>query len=247
MRTLVEICCGSADDVFEAAAAGADRAELSAALPLGGLTPSIGQLAAAKTAGLELIAMVRPREGGFCYGAREFDVMLRDAHALLAAGADGVAFGILNGDGTVDAGRCERLLRATGPKQAVFHRAVDVTPDWRAAIDTLCALGFRRVLTSGQAPTAIEGAATIREMIAYANGRIEILPGAGIRPDNVPELVKTTGCTQVHASLRGTRIDASCSVRPDIRFGGALPPSEDTFAVTDPYKVRDFLAALSGQ
>ncbi len=242
---LVEICCGSADDVFEAAASGADRVELNAALPLGGLTPSIGQLTVAKNAGVELIAMIRPREGGFCYGTKEFETMLRDARALLAAGADGIVFGILNADGTVDADRCKRMIQAIGSRQAVFHRAIDVTPDWRAAIDTLCSLGFRRVLTSGQSPTALEGAATIREMIAYAAGRIEILPGAGIRPGNVLDLIEKTKCTQVHASLRGTQIDASCSANPSIRFGGTLPPSEDVFAVTDPHKVRELIAALS--
>ena len=245
-RTLVEICCGSADDVLEAAASGADRVELNAALPLGGLTPSMGQLVASKSAGVELIAMVRPREGGFCYSALEFETMLRDARALIAAGADGIVFGILNPDGTVDAERCKRMVETIGPKQAVFHRAVDVTPDWRAAIDTLCALKFRRVLTSGLATSALEGAATIREMIAYAAGRIEILPGAGIRAHNVVTLIEKTGCTQVHASLRGTRIDSSCSARPDIRFGGALPSSEDAFGVTDARQVRELIATLSG-
>ena len=244
-RTLVEICCGSADDVFEAAMAGADRVELNAALPLGGLTPSIGQLTVAKNTGVELVAMIRPREGGFCYSTREFETMVRDARALLAAGADGIVFGILHEDGTVDAERCKRMVKVVGSKQAVFHRAIDVTPDWRAAIDTLCSLGFGRILTSGQAPTAMEGAATIREMIAYAKGRIEIMPGAGIRPNNVLELIEKTGCSQIHASLRGTRIDTSCSAHSNIRFGGALPPSEDAFAVMDPHKVRTLIATLS--
>lgn len=244
-RILVEICCGTADDVFEAAASGADRVELNAALPLGGLTPSMGELVAAKNAGVELVAMVRPREGGFCYSEREFETMLRDARALIAAGADGIVFGILNPGGTVDAERCRQMVKAIGPKQAVFHRAIDVTPDWRAAIDTLCTLGFRRVLTSGQAATALDGAATIREMIAYVAGRIEILPGAGIRAHNVLELIEKTGCTQVHASLRGTRTDSSCSARPDIRFGGTLSASEDVFGATDPHKVLELVTTLS--
>ena len=244
-HTLVEICCGSADDVFEAAAAGADRVELNAALPLGGLTPSIGEVLLSKSAAIDLMVMVRPREGGFCYSVREFETMLRDTRALIAAGADGIVFGILNPDGTVDAERCEQMVKAIGKKQAVFHRAIDVTPDWRAALDTLCSLGIRRVLTSGQAPSAMEGSTTIREMIAYAAGRIELLPGAGIRPNNVLELIRNTGCTQVHASLKGTRIDPSCSSNPNIRFGGMLPASEDIVTITDAHKVRELVAALS--
>lgn len=241
----MEICCATADDVFEAAASGADRVELNTALPLGALTPSMGELVAAKNAGVEIMAMVRPREGGFCYSEREFETMLRDTRALISAGADGIVFGILNPDGTVDEERCRQMVKTIGPKQAVFHRAIDVTPDWRAAIDTLCALGFRRVLTSGQAPTALDGAIAIREMIAYAAGRIEILPGAGIRAHNVLELVKKTGCTQVHASLRGTRKDTSCSARPDIRFCSTLPASEESYSATDPQKVLELVTALS--
>ena len=241
----MEICCGSADDVFEAAAAGADHVELNAALPLGGLTPSIGEVLLSKSAAIDLMVMVRPREGGFCYSVREFETMLRDTRALIAAGADGIVFGILNPDGTVDAKRCEQMVKAIGKKQAVFHRAIDVTPDWRAALDTLCSLGIRRVLTSGQAPSAMEGSTIIREMIAYAAGRIELLPGAGIRPNNVLELIRNTGCTQVHASLKGTRIDPSCSANPNIRFGGMLPASEDIVTITDAHKVRELVAALS--
>lgn len=240
----LEICCGSVDDVFEAKAAGADRVELNSALFLGGLTPSIGAVKAAKEAGIPIMAMVRPREGGFCYTGREFAGMVRDVQALAEAGVDGLVFGVLRGDGTVDRERNRILLEAAGDREVVFHRAMDVTPDWRSALDSLMELGFTRVLTSGQAPSVLFGAQTLREMIAHADGRIEILPGGGIRPANIAEVVEKIGCTQVHASAGRRCADTSCAGNQDIHFGGALYPPEDSFSMTDPGKVRSLLSGL---
>lgn len=243
-RVKLEVCCGSADDVFEAKAAGADRVELNSALFLGGLTPSIGTVLAAKEAGIPIMAMVRPREGGFCYTDREFDSMLRDVRSLAEAGVEGIVFGVLHPDGTVDAGRCRALIEAAGDREIIFHRAMDVTPDWRRALDTLIQLGFTRVLTSGQAPSVLFGAHTLREMITYANGRIQILPGGGIRPANIAEAVEKIGCDQIHASAGRRCSDTSCLGNQDIHFGGALYPPEDSFSMTDPGKVRALLSGL---
>lgn len=228
-RILLEACCGGADDVFAAKAAGADRAELNSAMFLGGLTPSIGAMEIAAGAGLPIIAMVRPRSGGFCYSDYEFQTMCRDAEALLAAGAQGIAFGILLENGRVDEKRCGSLLRRLGNKQSVFHRAFDVTPNWRFALDALCSLGFTRILTSGQAPSAPEGADTLAHMVKYARGRIEILPGGGIRPRNAAQVLAQTGCTQLHASLSSQRADPSASGNPAIHFGAPLFPPEHLY------------------
>ena len=157
-KLIVEACCGSADDVIEAQKAGADRVELNSNLSLGGLTPSLGTLKTAKAeTGLPIMAMVRPRESAFLYTAAEFRTALLDAEALLANGADGIVFGFLNSDGTVDAGRCREMLRLASKSQTVFHRAIDVVPDWRAAIDLLCELGVTRILTSGQRASVFDG------------------------------------------------------------------------------------------
>jgi len=243
-KVLLEICCGSVEDVFQAKAAGADRVELNSALFLGGLTPSIGAVLAAKDAGIPIMAMVRPREGGFCYTDREFEGMLRDVRAFVEAGVDGLVFGVLNPDGTVDIPRCRLLMEAAQGVETVFHRAIDVVPDWRAALDCLIDLGFTRVLTSGQAPSALFGAQTIREMIARADGRIQILPGGGVRPANIAQVVETLGCSQVHASAGSRHTDTSCLGNPEIHFGGALYPPEDQYSVTDPAKVRGLLSGL---
>ena len=200
---VIEICCGSLADARAAKCAGADRIELNSALCLGGLTPSIGTVRLVKKEGIPSMAMVRPRGGGFCYSDAEFEVMLEDARALVDAGSEGIVFGVLNADGAVDEARCRKLMDAIGgAAEAVFHMAIDCVPDWHRALDVLSALGVARVLTRGQAPTAAEGIGTIREMIDYAAGRIEILAGGGIRKSNVREIIAKSGCSQVHFSLR---------------------------------------------
>lgn len=243
-KITVEICCGSADDVFTAKQAGAHRVELNCALFLGGLTPSIGEMHIARQAGIDILAMVRPRSGGFCYTNKEFETMLADAEALLQAGAAGIVFGILLPDGTVDMPRCQKMLEVIGPHQSVFHRAIDVVPDWRAALDSLCELGFDRVLTSGQRPSVRDGIETVRSMVEYAAGRIEILPGAGIRLENVLQIVKQTGCNQVHAAFGTTARDSSSAAVPDIHFGGALYPPEDGYPTTNGVQVEKLVRLL---
>lgn len=238
---IVEICCGSADDVIQAKAAGAHRVELNSSMFLGGITPSIGELKVAKKTGMEIMAMVRPREGGFCYTEAEFESMLLDAEALLDAGADGIVFGFLHEDGTIDVERCQTMMQVIGNHPSVFHRAIDVVPDWRAAMDELIKLGVTRVLTSGQEPSVHYGAQTVRQMIEYAAGRIEVLPGAGIRLNNVEEIVQKTGCTQMHIAMPKACYDKSAMGNPEIFFGGALYPPEDRFAMADKGQIESLL------
>src|SRR4051794_10541019 len=137
-KNLLEICCGSIDDALQAQAGGADRIELCSALFLGGLTPSLGTLQYARQQlKIPIIAMVRPRGGGFCYTDAEFATMERDAGTAIANGVDGVVFGILTPEGNVDRERTRRIREIIGAKQAVFHRAFDVTPDPFVAVDQL--------------------------------------------------------------------------------------------------------------
>ena len=233
-RILVEACCGSADDALEAARGGADRVELNAALFLGGLTPSAGSLKALREqTDIPVMVMLRPREGGFCYTPLEFRSMLADGRLLLKSGANGLVFGCLHADGTVDEERVRALVELAGDRETVFHRAIDVVPDWRAALDTLIRLGVTRVLTSGQAPAALYGADVIAQMRRHAQGAIEILPGGGITPQNVRQLLGLTGCTQVHLSRRRELRDTSTRANPSLRFGHPQSPPEDEYKVTD--------------
>ena len=229
-KVLLEVCCGSADDVIQAQKAGADRVELNSDLFHGGLTPTLGELIVAKReTGMKIMAMVRPREGGFCYTEAEFATAVEDAKLLLAHGADGLVFGFLHQDGTkILAG----LAQAAG-KESVFHRAIDVVPDWRKTLDQLISLGITRVLTSGQEADVSLGTGTVREMISYGAGSIQILPGAGITARNMERIIAETGCSQIHLAAHKVQWDSSVSNNRAIYYGGALYPPEDRFQVID--------------
>jgi copper homeostasis protein len=244
-RTLVEICCGSLEDALEAEQGGADRVELCSALFLGGLTPSLGTVIEAKARlKIPIVVMIRPRGGGFCYTPPEMAVMERDTVLAYEQGADGIVFGILNADGSIDEERCKRIRKLIGDRQAVFHRAFDVTPDPFRSLDQLVELGFTRLLTSGQEDTAPEGAPLIKRLIEYAGDRIEILPGGGIKPHSLRQIVESTGCKQVHLTAFKTQPDSSVRGRPFVTFGGALYPPEDQYQVADRHLVERVVYTL---
>ncbi len=235
-KILLEVCCGSADDVIQAHKAGAHRVELNSNLFHGGLTPTVGALLVAKReTGMKIMTMVRPREGGFCYTPAEFATAIEDARLLLENGADGLVFGFLHQDGTLDKERTRilaELAQAAG-KETVFHRAIDVVPDWRETLDALIELGITRVLTSGQEPDVSLGTQTVREMIEYAAGRIQILPGAGITARNMDRIIAETGCSQIHLAAHRPQYDTSVNNNRSIYYGGCLYPPEDRFNVID--------------
>ena len=240
-RYLLEVCCGGVEDVLQAAAGGADRVELNACLFHGGLTPSVGSLITAKRlCALPVMAMVRPRQGGFCYTDAEYRTALADAEQLLAHGADGLVFGFLNPDGTLDAARTREMCRLAGDKTKVFHRAIDVAPDWRPMLAALIELGVDRVLTSGQAQDVYYGVDVIREMMDFAQGAIQILPGAGVNLKNVEDILRRTGCDQIHVARFRPAYDPSTANNRDIFYGGALYPPEDRYDVID----GDYIARM---
>jgi len=239
-RVLLEICCGSLDDALEAGAGGADRVELCSSLFFGGLTPSFGALVEAKKRlGIPVIFMVRPRGGGFCYTEAEMAAMEHDTAMAITQGADGVVFGILTEDGRVDLARTKRLRSRIGDRQAVFHRAFDVTPDPFRALDELVDLGITRILTSGQRDTVFEGLELIKRLVDYAGDRIEILPGGGIKPYQFEDVIAKTGCGQIHVAAWTTRRDDSTQHKPWVTFGGALFPPENLYDITDREIVAD--------
>lgn len=253
-KVMIEICCGSAEDAIAAWRGGADRVELNSNLFLGGITPSIGSLRTVKkvAADFPVMCMVRPREGGFCYTDTEFEVMLEDAKLLLEHGADGIVFGFLQEDGRVDKERCQKMMEVIGEHTSVFHRAIDVVPDWKEALDVLAELGVTRVLTSGQKPTVPEGIDTIREMVKYAGDRIEILPGCGITSDNSKWVVEQSGVKMLHAAMGREHFDRSCDGNREIYFGGSVTgpdgkeiyPPEDVFKITHPEDVKAFVESV---
>jgi len=211
------------------------------------LTPSLGTIQEAKRRlKIPIMVMVRPRGGGFAYTEAEMASMERDTVAAVENGADGVVFGILQSDGNVDIPRCRRIRRLIGEREAVFHRAFDVTPDPFEALEQLVDLGITRVLTSGQKESVPEGVELINKLIERAHGRIEILPGGGIQALNLKEMIERIGCGQVHLTAWQTISDTSTQARPAITFGGALYPSEDRYQMTDAELVRQLSEMLRG-
>ena len=233
-RVLLEVCCGSLDDAIEAEAGGADRVELCSSLFFGGLTPSFGTIAEARRRlQIPAIVMIRPRGGGFCYTDPEFAVMEADAEASIAQGVAGLVFGVLTADGTIDRARTRRLRDLADGRDAVFHRAFDVTPDPFRALDELVDLGITRVLTSGQQDTVPEGLDLIARLVDHAGPRIQVMPGGGIKPFNFDQVVARTACRQIHVAAFTTRRDDSTRHRPQVTFGGALCPPENRYDLTD--------------
>ncbi|MFN0134636.1 MAG: copper homeostasis protein CutC [Phycisphaerae bacterium] len=206
MRTrYLEIAVDSLADVKAATAGGADRLEVCAALDLGGLTPTVGLLhSTAESCALPMVAMVRPRGGGFVHSLDELRVMARDIAVMFEHGAAAVIFGVITESREIDIESCRRLIDACDGRPAVFHRAFDRTTDLPRSLDALIELGFGRVLTSGGAPTAIDGATTLAELRRSAADRIEILPGGGVRSSNAAAIITATGCDQLHTSGRVT-------------------------------------------
>lgn len=208
MAVLVEAVCVTADDAVLAEGAGAGRIELCAGLSTGGLTPTPAMLEEAKArVAIPIAAMVRPREGGFVASPSELRVMVRDAEALVAAGAEGIVFACVRADGMPDEEGIRAMRDVIEPATAVFHRAFDLSPDLERALETLVRLGVRRLLTSGGAATAAEGAARLGQWRAQFGGQIDLLAGGGIRPENVADVVKTSGVRQVHLGPRRPSAD----------------------------------------
>jgi copper homeostasis protein len=245
-RIQLEICTASAEDAAIAERGGADRIELNSALMLGGLTPSLGAVREARAAvRIPIIVMIRPRAAGFCYSRSDFTVMQRDLELALSEGAAGIAFGVLTAAGAVDVKRCREIVKLAAGREVVFHRAFDVTPKPLAALDQLIDLGVTRVMTSGQEASAYNGAVNIASYLRHARGRIEILPAGGINRFTLKDVIRGTGCDQVHASLSMTVGDRSTVARPQVFFGGAVRPPEDEFTTTNFDAVREMRRALA--
>ena len=204
MGLTLEVCIDTAAGLAEAVAGGADRIELCAALAVGGLTPSAGLMAEAARCGVPVVAMIRPRPGDFVWSETEVAMMEAEIAATRAAGLAGVVLGATLPDGRLDQPVLQRLVAAARGLDLVLHRCIDLTPDMGEALEAAIALGFRRILTSGGAKTAEEGAGRIAALVKQAAGRISIMPGSGVSTENA-QLLKGLGITELHASCSATR------------------------------------------
>ena len=182
----IEVCCTSLAEAHEAQAGGAVRIELCSALAAGGITPSAGTIAAVardKSLAIDVNVLIRAREGSFLYTGEEVDIMVRDIELCRREGVHGVVIGALTAEGDIDIEACRRMVEAARGLSVTFHRAFDVCRDPHRALEQIIGLGCDRLLTSGQQPSAAEGAPLIAKLVEQAAARIIIMPGAGIRPD----------------------------------------------------------------
>lgn len=198
----IEICVDSPAGLEAAFAARPDRIELCSALALDGLTPGPGLVRMASAAGVPVLAMIRPRAGNFVFGAADRVAALADIEHMRAAGLAGVVLGASLPDGRLDTGTLAIMMKYCKGMDLTLHRAFDVTPDPFAALEQAIDLGFSRILTSGQAPTAPEGAPLLAQLVRAARGRIAIMAGAGVRAEHAAALA-ATGVRALHGSFRG--------------------------------------------
>lgn len=203
-KYIIEIATSDFTTTQSAVEGGADRIELCANLAEGGTTPSFGTLRQCReTFSVLLYPIIRPRGGDFLYTKEEFDLMLKDVKLCKELGCDGVVIGLLHPDGTIDTARTSLLIEAAYPLGVTFHRAFDRCKDPFTALEQLIDIGCERILTSGQQPSVMDGVELVAQLNKIAAERIIIMPGSGVRYDNIKMLADKTGCMEFHSSLRG--------------------------------------------
>ena len=209
MHPVLEVCVDSTASALAAKRGGADRLELCADLIVGGTTPSLTLVQQVKAeTGLPVRALLRPRFGDFCYDSYELAQMEQLAAELVEAGADGIVTGVLTPEGALDAGAMQPIYaaarkaaeKAGRPVACTLHRAFDVCADPFAALETARSMGLCTILTSGQAASAPQGAALLRQLTERAGKDVEILAGAGVSAQNIPVLAAQTGVRAFHLS-----------------------------------------------
>lgn len=196
----VEICANSVGSVWSAEDGKAHRVELCENLSVGGLTPDpYTTMASVNTSIIPLHVLIRPRAGDFCYSKEELEQMHEDIRHCQSQGCEGVVFGVLTPEKEIDVNVTSALMQTAVGMHITFHRAFDEVPDPEKSLLQLIDLGVDRVLTSGQEPSAVEGLPLLKKLLEISEGRIEIMPGAGITSKNAL-LFKEAGFPSIHLS-----------------------------------------------
>lgn len=201
MKRIFEVCTGNLASVIAAVEGGAERIELCSALSLDGLTPSIGLLKYVRQTfpELKIHVLIRSCEGGFVYTKDDLDTMLLDIHEA-SSYADGIVCGALTQEGDIDTEALRLMVEASEGKPFTFHRAFDKCRNPQEALEQIIEAGCKRILTSGQQPTAEQGIPLLHELNKQANGRIIIMPGGGVNEKNARLILDQTGCIEIHGS-----------------------------------------------
>lgn len=236
----LEICSFSVQGCLNAKSGGADRIEICSAPGEGGTTPSFGFVREVReTIDVPLYPIIRPRGGNFRYTDEEFQIMVNDVLAFKQLECKGIAVGIQSSDGKVDKERIKYLSDLAWPMGITYIRAFDLAQDAYQAIDDISECGCERILTSGQAVSAIDAQEFIRELVQYAGSRISIMAGSGVKPENVKMLVEATGVREVHTSVREILPDTCDTNTERFGFGYGL-----TSGLEQIRKIREIIDAI---
>lgn len=235
----IEIVVYNIESAFKAQEGGADRVELCDNPSEGGTTPSYGVIDLVRqNLSIDVFVMIRPRGGDFHYNNYEFHSMKRDISQCQKLSVDGIVFGILNADGTIDKKRCKELIDKARPLKVTCHRAFDMARDPFEALEDCIEAGFDRILTAGQQAQAAKGAALIGELIKKAAGRIAIMPGSGVNENTVKEIVSVSGAKEIHFSATAFKESAMQFRNPQIAGMGSDEGAEFKLRTVDPQRVR---------
>ncbi|HLP75004.1 MAG TPA: copper homeostasis protein CutC [Bacteroidales bacterium] len=246
MNFRLEICSDSVESALIAQEAGADRIELCSSLIEGGVTPSYGTiLSAREELRIPVHVLIRPRSGDFLYSEQEYEIMRREIVFCRQSGIDGVVFGILKTDGTVDYDRTARLADMSWPMSVTFHRAFDLCREPEKGLHDIISCGANRVLTSGQKNTAAEGIDLIHKLVKAASQKIIIMPGSGINDSNIKSIAEKTGASEFHLSAR-KEVQGMMQYRKNsISMGGNSSIQEYSRKMADPEKIATIRKILA--
>ena len=239
-----ELCAYSVEACRIASKLGVNRVELCASPAEGGVTPSLATIErVSQIEGLDVSVMIRPRGGDFLYSDDEFQTMLKDIEYARKAGAKGVVFGVLTADGRVDVERTRALVEASKGMETTFHRAVDMTEDYEAAVEAVIEAGCNRILTSGGYDKAIDGIDNIRRAVEISHGRIEIMAGSGVVASNAQAL-KEVGVDALHFSAKTMVMGGMKYRNPRISMGGTTAVDEFALRTVDENEVKEILKLI---
>ena len=236
---LLECATDSVESALAAAKGGADRLELCANLIIGGTTPTLALYDEVRShSDIPLFILIRPRFGDFLYTDYEANVICREIEMFQKAGAEGVVIGSLNKDGSLNAEHMKRFIDSAKDMSVTLHRAFDMCADPFETLKQAKELGVNTILTSGQAPSSLEGIDLYEKLIEKANGEISILAGGGIKASTIEKLLKQTSLTAFHMSGKIV-VESGMEFRnPAVSMG--LPGiSEYNIWLTDENNVRE--------
>lgn len=244
MKYCLEVCVDSVRSAIAAEEGGADRIELCKSLVTGGISPGVTLLKQVKQyTGLPVRVLLRPRFGDFCYDSYELEEMKEDIVRYREAGADGIVTGLLTPEGELDLPAMKDLIVAAEGLDVALHRAFDMCRDPFETLEQAVSLGCKTILTSGQKASAWEGRELLKKLVQQADGRIEILAGAGISPENIEKLALEIRGSAYHMSGKTTEESRMKFRRNEVSMG--LPGlSEYEIQHTDAGKIRQAVLML---